>query len=673
MKREIYYLIILCVLMMTGCAGGKEKVEQCILQLSGITDDEDYKQAQNLQEQGLLNEAGEYEESEYSELKREFQTDEEKEKKQIHVTIAENSCLDIEYFRDPERTGKIEDSFLYMDPGEKLYCSQPESKNDRGAYTFSEFRIFEYDSDGKKGGSFAVTGEESLVLEIPYDYEGTELAVVPVGKYEKQGLTFQAVYYDAQGNEKNVPGTWSVDDVVYYDSTIEIDATKPYAVKYEYDEETYYYVSAEPSPFSAEKPGVVEFRKSNTEDTYSVVLHPYISAAFSYDNNDKKGIAAVSVNNSAQAINQTVSKLKAGDHLSITTNEYYRIFCSDFRLEDPEEVDGGYRYTIIIPETGNREIEFTVSKADLEVVLNKSVGVNMLFDISASGINVKNSHYSSDAKTNLTIFDGSIGVKDKVSITAKEGILDKGDVLKVEIEKIDGNDEKTGEIKYIESLPGTVDIALYDSTEKIVNLDKIFRTVKVQISLVSAEVYHEKTVENGNVSIKLAEGSDGKPLQEGDILEPSRKVEVSIMPSEGYYVSGKGVENDCYVHTMKFSKYLSDIDELIEEHKIKKLYQVTLDTDAEHGQCTYILNGKEINENTTILVREEDELILQYELTDDGYEIIRQSENFWDKINNWEKEVFSENTEKKKIKISDGIDGTTIKPEEKITVKKKGE
>ena len=673
MKRNFFNLMIVCMLMLTGCASGEKKIEQCILQFSGIAENEDYQQAKKLQEQGLLNEAGEYEENEYSELKREFQIEEEKEQKQVHVTIAENSFLKIDYFSDPERTQKIEDTFIDMNPGEKLYCSQPVSKNGSSAYAFSEFRIYEYDVDGKKGNLFAVTGGESLVLEIPHDYDGAGLSVIPVGRYEKQGISFRSFYYDDQGNEKNVPGTWSVDDVVYFDSTIEVDATKPYTVKYEYDDNTYYYVKAEPSPFSAEKPGVVEFRKSNTEDAYSVVLHPYMAAVFSYDNRDKTGIGAVSVNNKEQPIGQTISKLKVGDHLSITTSDNYRIFCRDFSLGDPEEVDGGYRYTIIVPESGKQEIEFVVSKADLEVVLDKSVGVDILFDISASGIKVENCHYSSDAKTNLTIYDGSIGVKDKISITAKDGAMETGDVLKVVIEKVDGNDEKTGEVKYIGSLPGTVDIALYDSTQKIVNLDKIFRNVKVTISLITAEAYHEKTVKNGIVSIKLADGSEAEPLHEGDIVEPSQKVEVSIIPNEGYYVSGKGVDNGRYTRTMKFSKYMSDIDELIEDHKIKKWYQVTLDTAAEHGQCAYTLNGERIVEKTTVKVREEDKLVLEYELTDEDYEIVRQSENFWDTINNWRKDIFTETREEKTIEISDEIDGTTVKPEEKITIRKKGE
>lgn len=670
MKKGMFFLAMACVLLMTGCAG-REKIEDCILQFSGITEDEDYRQAQELQEKGLVNEAGQYEEEEYKIL-------EEKEQKQVHVTIGDNNFLEIEYFLDSARTEKIQDSHVYLDPGDRLYCSGPESKNDRNAYVFSGFRIYEYDSEGKKGElyatAYAAAGGESLVLEIPQDYKGTELAVIPVGRYEKQGLTFRAFYVDGSGKEKNVSGVWSVDDVVYADSEIEIDASRPYTVKYEYDESAYYYVEARPTPFSAEQPGVVEFKKTDRESTYSVTLHPYLSAVFLHDSREKKGIASVSVNNRAVGAGGEILNLRAGDHIVVTTDDHYRLFSSNFRLDEPEETGDGYRYTIMVPDGGQEKLEFMAARSELEIILNKSVGVDTLFDITASGLNEKNRHYSSDAKENLTVCRESIGIEEIISITARDGVLDAGNVLKVEIEKTDGNNEKTEETKYIEKLPGTVDIALYDKGEDIVNLDKILRSVKVRISLISAEVYRQKTVQNGRVSVKLADPPGQGEVAEGSILEPSRRVEVSIIPHEGYYVSGRKTEGGLYTQTMKYEKYMSDIDEIIREHEIKKLYQITLETKDDYGECVYKWNGEEITEKTTINVREEDELILVYKLTDENCEIVREEqEGFWNKINKWRKDTFSGKKETIKIPITQKIDDTVIKREDYIRIKKKGE
>lgn len=660
MKKGVLILLTAVTLAMTGCASGKETLEKCIRQLSGIENDADYLQAVNLQENGLLNEAGEYEESEYNDLKKEYQKDLSAEAKQVHVTIADNPFLEIEYYLDSVRTRKVEEASLDMDPGDKLYCSQPESRNSNNAYLFSEFRIYEYDEEGNKGELLDVTGGDSLVLEIPQDYKGTQISVIPVGIYEKKGMTFRAFYYDENGDEKTVPGTWFVDGTAYFENEVEIDAGK-HTVKYEYDGDTYYYAGGEPVPFSSDQPGIVEFKNSDSETAYSVILHPYLRAAFSYDKGAEKGIKSVLVNHKAQPAKE-LSKLKAGDHITVETEDNYRIFCTEFKLDDPERIEGGYRYTISVPETDKREISLIAAKSDLKVVLDKSVGVDTLFDITASGINEKNCHHSADEKAKLTIYDGSIGVEEKVSIAAKEGQLEPGHALKVEIRKTDGNGKETEEVKYIGVLPGTVDIGLYDEKQEIVNLDKIYRSVQVEISLEEAWIYNEKKIENGKIFVKVTEGLNAGELKEGDIAEPSQKVEVSIIPEKGYYVSGKKAENDQYTDTMKFSKYLSDIDKIAEAHKIKKFYQVTLDTAAEHGTCVYKLNGEEISKTTTLNVREEDKLELEYELTDPDYEI------------KWEDFFHTLISSKKKtvpIQISSEIDGSIIKAEDKAVIERK--
>ena len=672
MKKGMLVLAMGCVLLMTGCAG-KKKIEECILQFSGITEDEAFRQAQELQGSGLVNEAGEYEEETYTELSEELRIQEENEQKQVHVTIAENQFLDIDYFLDSARTQKLQELNVYLNPGDRLYCSQPESRNDSNAYVFSEFRIYEYDEEGKKGELYDETGGESLVLEIPKDYQGKELSVIPVGKYEKQGLTFRAFYYDRNGSEKNVSGVWSVDDVVYTENEVEIDAGKPYTVRYEYDKDTYYYVEASPAPFAADQPGVVEFKKTDSESNYSVILHPYLSAEFFYDS-DKKGIASVSVNNRVLEAGEEIPNLRAGDLLTVTTSEDYRMFCSSFPLGDPEKVEDGYRYTMTVPDGSGEALEFLVAKSELEIVLDKSVGVDTLFDITASGLEEKNRHYSADAGKNLTIFKGSIGIEENVPVTAREGVLDAGNVLKVEIEKTDGNDERTEETKYIEALPGTAEIALYDKAEEMVNPDKIFRSVRVKISLIPAEAYRQKRIPNGTISVRLAGSPDQEPLSEGRVVEPSEKVEVSIIPREGYYVSGKNADEEGYRETLKYAKYVSDIDQIIEEHEIKKLVQITLDTADDYGQCTYEWNGEIISEDTAISVREEDKLVLKYQLTDENYEIMREEpEGVWDKIDKWRKDTFSGRKESVRIPITGELDGVTIKREDYIQIRKKGE
>ncbi len=665
MKRSMFFLVIMCILTLTGCSSYPKIIEETVIRISGIEDDEDYQQAQKLQAEGKLNLEGE-------DIRLdEYLMEDTEEQKQVHVTIANNNYMEIKYFLDSEREKMVEGTSIYLNPGEKLYCSQPNLVNGyNSAYVFSKFQVYEFDANGNRGKLFAETGENSLVLEIPQDYEGTELAVFPVGEYEKRGLTFHAFYYDSHGNEKIVPGEWSVNDVVYCDDQVEIDVKGEYTVKFKYDKDTYYYANAEPVPFSAESPGLVEFKKTGDERNYSVELHQYVAIDFSYENNNMAGIEAISVNGSTLDLSDTISDLKVEDCITITTNEDYRIYCPDIEMQD-EELENGFRYTIKIPETDKKKFDFKIFKSGLEIVLNESVGTDTLFDITGCGVNEKDLHYSS-GKRNLSIFDGSMGIGERLSIVAKGNKIDEGSALKIEVKMKDGNGEEVEEIKYLQELPGTVDIDLYNELKELVNLDKIYKEMSIEISLVPGNLYFERTIENGTISLKKV-GNTGGSLNSGDIVEPSEKVEVSIIPDDGYYVSGKGVDNRQYTKTMKFSAYSSDIDTIIKEHEIKKLYQVVVDTADDYGVCVYKLNGEEITEKKTISIQEDDELLLEYELTNPEYEIARESDGFWDGVLDWGKSVFSKTKETVEIQIESGIDGKTIKRDGYIKIIKKGE
>lgn len=399
-------------------------------------------------------------------------------------------------------------------------------------------------------------------------------------------------------------------------------------------------------------------------------LHQYVAIDFSYENNNMAGIEAISVNGSTLDLSDTISDLKVEDYITITTNEDYRIYCPDIEMQD-EELENGFRYTIKIPETDKKKFDFKIFKSGLEIVLNESVGTDTLFDITGCGVNEKDLHYSS-GKRNLSIFDGSMGIGERLSIVAKGNKIDEGSALKIEVKMKDGNGEDVEEIKYLQELPGTVDIDLYNELKELVNLDKIYKEMSIEISLVPGNLYFERTIENGTISLTKV-GNTGGSLNSGDIVEPSEKVEVSIIPDDGYYVSGKGVDNRQYTKTMKFSAYSSDIDTIIKEHEIKKLYQVVVDTTDDYGVCVYKLNGEEITEKKTISIQEDDELLLEYELTNPDYEIARESDGFWDGVLDWGKSVFSKTKETVEIQIESGIDGKTIKRDGYIKIIKKGE
>jgi len=681
MRKKFFFFVLLSVFMLTGCSNAKgamnEFITDYVIQHSEIADNDAYQKMEELKEKGELNADGEYDGSE----QEGYQMEEagEQEEKQVRITIADNGFLDIRYFYDAELTENLgEDASVFLNPGEKLYCSLPESRNAfSNTYLFSEFQIYEYDFDGSRGELLAEIGADdltdNLLLEIPQDYEGAELAIFPLGKYEKPEASLYAFYYDENGKEKEVfSGSWKVNgaEVNSNDNTTQFDASGSYKIEYTYDAENYYYAGADPAtPYAPQ--GSVTFEEGPAADQYRVQLHPYI--AFSFEEGGKEGLASVTVNDGQNQYDEeetSITKLRAGDVVTVETKENYRIFCKGHELKEPEKMEDGYRYTIPVPETNEKELDFMVFKSQLKVVLDASVGQDMQFDVTASGINKKNLYYRKQSlNQDDTVCEEMIGIEEKISIAASlDGGMDT-DILKVAIEKVDGNGNKTKEIQYIEKLPGNVDIALYSNPENITGLNKIYKSVSVKISrIVSGMVFHERTVENGTVSVKLADDSEAGSLLEGDLAEESQKVIVTIIPDEGYYVSGKDTKNYEYRATMKLSKYETDIDKTIKTHKIKKLYQVTLNKEDAYGVCTYKLNGKVVS--GTIDVREEDELVLEYEITEDAYRIMRESEGFWEGINAWRKNTFSKKKEKITIPILSDIDGTIIERGNYIKVTK---
>ncbi len=676
MKKKLALLLMTGALSLTGCSGenniGDQLVKTYVMKTSGIENDVDYKKYVEYKESGLLSEDGEYNKLE----KEQNQIDNAVLKKQVHVTIAENSFLNVSYYFDAGLSQKVEERSIYLDPGEKLFCSQPESKNAYSStYVFSEFQIFEFGEDGTRGNLWKTGGEDSLVLEIPADYIGTELSIMPTGIYEKRGLTFRAFFYDENNTSKSVPGVWLVNDEVCPEQTADVGASDNYIVKYQYDENAYYYVSADPVPYNTEIPGLVEFKKAtslSSADIYSVQLHQLIRASFSYDNLDKKGILSVEKNGEkVEEFNQNeITGLKAGDKLVITTTEKYRLFCSEMKMNEPEVVEGGFRYTVLIPETNETEYVFKVSKSELKVTLDSSVGYDMAFDIVAAGVSEKGRYFSKQKfNEDLTIFEDTIGVEEKITISAREQQIEAGTAIKVEGKKVDGNGQEINEIKYIRSTPGNAEIALYDGLGEITNLNKIYKKIAIKISLVNVTEFLEKQIDHGTVVVKLIDCTVPESLLEGFAAEEDRKVEVSIIPESGYYVSGIEATDQEYIDTMKYSKYLSDIDAIIKTHEIKKLITVTLDDSDQYGKTIYKQNGIEVS--GLVKLREEDKLTLEYELTDTNYKIDRESEGFLDGVNNWRKNMFDKNKEVVTIEPTQKMDLTTIKRSDYISVSTK--
>lgn len=239
MKKKILILNLVTVcLILSGCSNVNEnlktKLEEKMLERSEIFEDQDYLKYQSLERSGKLDDNGIYlgtveindEDIDGAELYG-----------QIHVTFAENSHIRFTYYFDAECTEPIDTSQCYLNPGDCIYVSEPkiiEAYSDK--YVFKEFRILKFDSNNQSEPLAAILGNDNLVFEIPADYAGDKLSVLPLGRYEARVLTLDDYYLNVDGDEVEFHGTWWIDSDEFSETTVEIDSTEDYKVIYDYSD-----------------------------------------------------------------------------------------------------------------------------------------------------------------------------------------------------------------------------------------------------------------------------------------------------------------------------------------------------------------------------------------------------------------------------------------------------
>lgn len=197
-------------------------------------------------------------------------------------------------------------------------------------------------------------------------------------------------------------------------------------------------------------------------------------------------------------------------------------------------------------------------------------------------------------------------------------------------------------------------------------MSKIYEKIEISISLVEVSRYEEKNVENGSMELTLIDVEPHVRLQNGAVVEGSRKVEVVLRSNEGYYISGKEVtDHQEYKKEMKFK----DFEDIVAEHSIQKNIQITFDNSDEYGDCVFKVDKEEVSGEK--LLREGQEITLEYTLTDSDYQIVRESEGFRAGIKSWREETFSKNKTTITIPVTEELDGETLTRNQYITVDKK--
>lgn len=670
-----------------------QRVEQYALQTSGIEEEETYAQYVELKEAEELDEAGYYIDSNGSaegyqieqENTEEAPEETPQETKQIRVTLARNGYLAIDYFYDKDMTEPIESNVCYLDPGESIYASLREkTKNAATAYRFKEYRVFEYDEEGDRKErpeltsttGTAIADEIEIALTVPEDFTGTELSVEPVGEYQKREVRLNAYRINPDGSTTRINnGQWLINGVGYADDTVSIAPSESYQVTYQFDEKTYYAAESSPEWWS-EKEGEITFREVQSfaeVDEFFVGLHPYLSLEFVGDESKITGVMIGSDEIAESDRSQRLETLKAGDKVSLKLSEGYRLFSNQTELEEPEVLENSvHQYTFTMPDLSREALRLFIGKTNLKIALDHSVGADLLFDIETNDAKKTAQSYKSQTlNTDATIFDEIIGLNGAIKITAREdpengdgNNLQAGQALRLNVTKTDNNKTKTTETYYIKALPETAEIALYKGALPE-NYNRWYQDIQIEVLRVDKVVeYQAKQAEHATVTAKRANGS-GEELKDGDVVEGSDKITVTITPQTGYYIAGSKTSDMAYQTTLTGDKYLSQIDKILKEHPAKRLIQVTLDTEDAYGDCRFKLDGKEVS--GTVTLREDQKLVLEYTLTTDGYTIKRTNGGITDMLNN----TFRKKNESVTIALSDELNGTTISRADYITVEKK--
>ena len=288
----------------------------------------------------------------------------------------------------------------------------------------------------------------------------------------------------------------------------------------------------------------------------------------------------------------------------------------------------GYEISSVFTEDKNHKPAMTVT-------LEKSVGREMEFSISASGFNSAISSYGGGWKVTdifnkeagkYNIIENSqeiitqqkIGTEIPIEMTMGNRAIQSGQAVRFVIVKTDSSDNKTSETRYITDMTANLDpIYIYDPDE--LDTSKIwYKSIHITIGVVDIETF-TMPASTANTSISVRNMRNNELMSGGELIEGSEKVTITITPNSGYYVTGKKVKNDIYQETMKYSDYLKNVSDIIIQHPAAKYYSITLGTADSFAAYSYKLDGKAVS--GTITVKEGQKLSLTYEITDSSHKL----------------------------------------------------
>ncbi len=357
MKRLIALFTALLMLL-SGCSI-KERQEDLILKLSGITADEEYNLYEERKEAGLLDENGLYDE-------------------QLQwagyatVTFARNPYLELDYFLDEELTEPIDPEGCHLKPGEKIYASEAKSTYPSDKYSFQGFLVYAFQENGvplHRSGDEPAIGRKNLVYEITEEDVDTYLSVFPCGRFNDRTLE---LHDHVVGEEDELRGEWWIEGDPDHKTKRESLSVSPYAsytVYYSFSDykDDYYFYRAEPATDNCYEAEVIFDEESalNGSERFDVWLHPYLELKIDGDTSLIKEISVDEEQRDPKALKKnTLTKLKCGDDIDLTvkSGSYVYVLGPDVTCVQMSSAAREYRITLAEDAGGGQENKIVITE-----------------------------------------------------------------------------------------------------------------------------------------------------------------------------------------------------------------------------------------------------------------------------------------------------------------------
>ena len=390
-----YKIISLFILILiSGCSSIEQRVKEELWKHSGVPEDISYIQYQQMNSADALNKDGMY----HSQILEQYKSTVVPEGT-VYVSFARNEFLKINYYQDKELTKKIETDGCWMNPGDSIYASAPEVTNQANLlYRFSELNVLEIGPNRNVIKLLATANTlPGEVYHIPEDFQGSDISIIPLGKYLNRVIDLKAVYKHPDGSESILEnGVWYINGIPHGNGTAELNPMSTCRIVYDYSayKNDWYYVGSVPESYwERSSDSTITFIAEPSDisnEKYEVQLHPFLSMtiknAVSYQNvvdslldgaanifsnksiiETQNIIELIQVNGITQINNfsdteVTLPELKVGDEILLRLPGDLKANSEGLVLPDAVENDGNRDYRFVIPDSEQFDIQMSVSR-----------------------------------------------------------------------------------------------------------------------------------------------------------------------------------------------------------------------------------------------------------------------------------------------------------------------